>query len=182
MIYEFMGVLATTPRVGQNAVLGSMRHGFAGAGEYGAAYPINGVVIYAKGIPHRWETARVKRFVRIRRRDRVAQAVSWAMAAQNGRFHSHQELNGTDPVYDRDAVDRCIASIVDAERQWENKLRREKVTLDLVYEDHIQNDPQWAAQAIFDSWDMPYEAGPTDVHPTESDLKLEWIQRYREGE
>jgi LPS sulfotransferase NodH len=180
MIYDFLGVLATTPRVGQNAVLGSMRHGFPGAGEYGAAYPIDGVVIYAKGLPHKWEPARTTRFVRIWRRDTIAQAVSWAMAAQNGRFHSHQELTG-EAVYDRDDITSALNAIRDGDRAWKADLLRRKVTLTLCYEDHIRDDPQPAAQAIFDSWEMPLTAGPTDIHPTESELKLEWIERYKAG-
>ena len=66
------------------------------------------------------------RFVTVRRADRDAQAVSWALAQQTGHWGRGpgQPAVAHEPVprYDRAAIDDCRRRIVDSERGWADLL------------------------------------------------------------
>ena len=74
-------------------------------------------------------------WIRIQRRDRVAQAVSWARAVQTGHWASTQRA-GWPPVYSRRHIAYRLACIEQDEAHWDRWFdAREEAPLVLHYED-----------------------------------------------
>jgi LPS sulfotransferase NodH len=64
------------------------------------------------------------RYVRLTRRDRVRQAVSWLRAAQTGRWAAHVPADDdAAPRYDAAALDAIVRHIGAAERAWDDFFR-----------------------------------------------------------
>jgi hypothetical protein len=192
----FEGVLATTPRVGQNAILSCIRFAYPSANEYGKARPDypplhfpGGVLIYSTGDPGEVDLdADVdRRFVRIRRRNIIAQAVSWAMAAQTGRYLSTDISKPDLPVYNAAMITDRLNRILDIEHYWEGFFDHLDVNpLELIYEDDIMNPsttPQIAALRVLTYFELPYKTplGPSEFEPFDLTLKHDWTVRYRNG-
>lgn len=75
------------------------------------------------------------RWVAIRRRDQVAQAVSWARALQTGRWASHQR-SAWPGVYCRPLIESLRRRIVEHESGWDRYFEREGIEpLRIDYED-----------------------------------------------
>jgi hypothetical protein len=190
---DFQGIIATTPRVGQNAVLGAIRHAFPGANEYGHAEVATqirngqhlGTYIYAAGSPYQPRPAKVTKVVRMRREDRLAQAVSLAMAHQTGRYHSWQAIRRKGIKYSRVLVMDALKEIERKEMIWDSFLKASKleVTDELIYEQDVLPDPAAAALRILHSWGFDHitELGPTNVERFSSAEKDVWMARFREG-
>lgn len=118
------------------------------------------------------------RWIRLRREDRLGQALSWARARQTGRWAAHRD--GRPPVYRRGAIDRALSRIETGEAFWEQRLAGHDV-LELTYEaltaeplatvnrvlDWLGEDPVDAvslplarqADATSDAWRARYLAG-----------------------
>ncbi len=141
-------LLCTTPRVGQNAVLSALRGVAPGAGEHGAAYPTDGLLITGSHTIIETPPALLTHHVRLCRNDRVAQAVSWAHAAATGRFHSWQTAPLAGDVTDED-IAAGLLEIGRREQAWDVRLRGLDV-LELTYEDDVQDDPMRAAARIIE--------------------------------
>ena len=60
------------------------------------------------------------RFVHLRRRDVVAQAVSWAKALQTHYWHPDEDVQpgGQTPHYDEELINRLVATIEQFEADW----------------------------------------------------------------
>lgn len=171
--------LCTTPRVGQNAVLGALRHVVPGAAEGKAtARASDGVLIFSSQSPVKLPAARETYYVRMSRRDTVSQAISWVQAQQSGRYHSHQAASG-ELRFSREEVERAKEAIELRETEWDAYLEGVDA-LRLVYEDDVESDATAAAQRILDYAGIPGTAGPTDVHRFDSSLKLEWLKMWSE--
>lgn len=168
--------ICTSPRVGQNAVLGSLRHANTGAGEGRHAHPVDGVLIRSLSHPQPLPEAERTEFVRLTRTDRVAQAISFAVALQTGRFHSWQERT-REPEFNRLFVEQSLARIEYGEQCWDEHLAGRAV-LCLNYEHDIAPDPCVAAQRILRWVGLSGSAGPTDVVPFDGDVKRDWRQRW----
>ncbi len=78
----------------------------------------------------------------IRRKNKIEQAVSWAMAAQTGRFTSLQADSATNsaPQFDFTLIDSLHQLILDGERGWNDYFRtHQKKHIDVFYEDLVDN-------------------------------------------
>lgn len=193
MLLDFQGIIATTPRVGQNAVLGAIRYAFPGANEYGHAEVATqirngqhlGTYIYAAGSPFQPRPAKITKVVRMRREDKLAQAVSLAMAHQTGRYHSWQSIRRKGIKYSRRLILDALEEIERKEFIWDSFLDATKyeVTDELVYEHDVLPDPTAAALRILHGWGFEYitDLGPTNVERFSSAEKDEWMARFREG-
>ena len=182
---KLYGLIATTPRVGQNAVLGPIRTVIPGADQYGDARPFNNILILTAGYPTPAPNAHDTRYVRISRQDKVAQAISWVLADATGRFLSTQTSNATEPRYDRDRIQTCLDNIAAGETVWNRYLINQKV-LDLNYETDIAADPADAAQKILRWFGLsrphrPVAPGPTDIRRFDIDRKERWRQLWDTG-
>jgi LPS sulfotransferase NodH len=89
------------------------------------------------------------RVVRLKRRDRIAHAISYARATMSGIWRKEQEAAGAVPVeYSREAVDRARASLDRQEADWDalfNELRIAPLTL--WYED-VADRPSEAVRSV----------------------------------
>ena len=63
----------------------------------------------------------ITRVIRVTRRDRLGQAISWVRARQTGRYAAHQRA-WRPPRYRRDAIDRALHAIEHAEAGWDRFL------------------------------------------------------------
>lgn len=184
---SFAAVLYTTPRVGQNAVLRCLRSVIPGADEWGAAQPIDGKLVMSINRPPpsnlvkrgfdltncRWGDP-----VYMRRRDKIAQAISWAVAAQTGRFTSEVKARG-EPEYRRQDVQQALDTIVDQEHRWMSVLPDRY--LEVWYEDHVETDPRDAARLILRFWGFDGEPADPGLVRVESDVKARWRQQWDTG-
>lgn len=187
---SFVGILHTTPRVGQNAVLRALRSVFPGADEWGAARPDHGRLVCAINRPppgNAWDHldvsgARWGAPVFMRRMDMVDQAISWTVASQTGRFRSDVPARGI-PEYDHDGILAAMATIRDQEARWANHFAETgEKPLEIWYEADVRDDPRVAARAILDWWDVSGEPCVPDLERVESDVKREWRRRWDESQ
>jgi len=123
-------------------------------------------------------------FIRLSRRDRVAQAVSLAHAQQTGRWSVLYDAKKGPARYSRDLIHRALADIEEQEAAWQmylSALNQPKV-LNVAYED-LANDYQVTLSRILVSLDrdLPQDFAQP-VRPEESGAKAEWAARYRRGD
>jgi trehalose 2-sulfotransferase len=125
--------------------------------------------------------------VRVRRRDVLRQAVSWAMAQQTGVWGvrtDDDERAAQSPVgYDAALIDTCCRRIVEADRRWQELFADlESTALEVVYEDLVDS---YADTVITVAAHIGVALDPDDVAPPrlrrQADDRSElWLARYRE--
>jgi trehalose 2-sulfotransferase len=129
------------------------------------------------------------RVIRLTRRDRVRQAVSWARAAQDGVWvvsDTEPPAPSGEPVYDREFISGLEGLLVEAERGWPTLCAELGVTpFDVVYEDLV--DPAIYADTVrsvlvhlgLDDPDDPAIAiPPPRTHRQSDSLNDDWVYRY----
>jgi len=85
--------------------------------------------------------------IRLRRRDRLGQAISLVRAMQTQQFASSQPQSGV-ASYDAARIRRCLRSLEEQEARWDHILRRlGAAPLEFIYED-VLRDPQAAINRI----------------------------------
>lgn len=124
-------------------------------------------------------------WIRIRREDRVAQAVSWERALQTGRWAAHQRPTFTlSPVYRRRAIERRLRAIAHDEAWWDAVLENETV-LDLTFE-RLRTVRAATIRQVLTYLDVPGGGGvgvPDDSLRSQSDgISQDWIRRFRSGQ
>jgi hypothetical protein len=180
-VLSFVGRLYTTPRVGQNAVLGSLRTVIPGAAEYGAHSVSDGRLVFSTNRPvpiEEFDTNQIGDPVWLSRRDRVAQAISWTVAAQTGQFRSEHPRRSV--TYARTDIQAALDTIDDQERHWGWLLRNERY-LRLWYEDDVERDPRVAAAMILDWWSIDGVPGEPGLVRRDADVKAVWRHLWDEG-
>lgn len=81
------------------------------------------------------------RAIRLRRNDRLAQAISWSRVRQTRQYRAG-DAPESEPRYDAAEIRRSLQSIENQEKYWRKRLRKIRQTpLEIAYEDLIQ-DPQ----------------------------------------
>lgn len=124
------------------------------------------------------------RFVHLRRRDVVAQAVSWAKALQTHYWHPGEVVlpGGAHPHYDEELIGRLVATIETLEARWNDWFTEHRiVACEVVYEE-LAADPLGTAHAVLDCLglavrpDRPLVIG----HRRQADqVNDEWSARFR---
>lgn len=118
-------------------------------------------------------------WIRIQRRDRLGQAISWARALQTDRWASWQtEVRA--PRYQRALVASRLAAIADAEAGWDDYLRGRRC-LSLAYEDLV-TDPENTLRSVLRYLEVP-DADDRSVPRPESQRQAdgvndEWRHRW----
>lgn len=126
-------------------------------------------------------------FVWIVRKDKVAQAVSWAIAAQTGIYAKRQEENQSklqDPVFDPELIDNLYQMIIAGELGWQSFFEGNQIEpLKVTYEDFF-DQYSTAGLKILDFLGVNY---PSDLAFTaggmvkqRTSLNIEWAQKFRE--
>jgi LPS sulfotransferase NodH len=125
------------------------------------------------------------RAVRIRRLDRLGQALSWARAQQTGQFRAGDRAS-REPAYSRDLVDRARQFLEEEDASWARVLAAQGLTaLELTYEDLVQ-DPQRQVDRVAALMRL---RGRPAVDPAQVTVRVqrdaatdEWRARYLAGD
>lgn len=126
------------------------------------------------------------RFVHLRRRDVVAQAVSWARSVQT-HFWQPGEVaapGGQRPRYDRDLITQLVARVEGLEAGWGTWFETQGLVPHEVTYEELSADPTGTAHAVLDflGVDLPEGVDLTTGHRRQADaLNVEWITRFRSG-
>jgi len=132
-----------------------------------------------------WTTLRPERIVRVRRRDRLAQAVSLTIATQTGRFSS---LDGEsdDLVYDPAQIQASWDYIERSEAAWDGFLEPCGADLREVDYDDLREMDDVAFKALAEFLSPDAMDGPTlelpAVRSQSSARNAEWVERFRTEE
>ncbi|WP_230279984.1 Stf0 family sulfotransferase [Croceicoccus sp. Ery15] len=129
------------------------------------------------------------RFVHLRRRDIMGQAISFAIARQTGVWITRQQGNGAEPRYDFLAIHDCLVQLTDHNADWQRLIAtsgRPAIALD--FED-AKTDLSQAVSQIAALMDVPLaDHGPAIAERTRQqggDRNAEWrakfIADYRSG-
>lgn len=118
------------------------------------------------------------RWIRVDRRDRVAQAVSWVRALQTGAWIRDQRAR-LPPIYDRRAIAGRITELEAAEAGWDAVIGG-RPCVRIAYED-LAASPVRFARDVLASLGCDREVGPPDLTPQADALSAEWIARYHAG-
>jgi len=91
-------------------------------------------------------------YVHLRRRDVVAQAVSWAKALQTHFWHPGEavEPGGRDPHYDEELIGRLVATIEKFEAAWTSWFAAHGIVPCEVSYEELAADPLSAAHKVLD--------------------------------
>lgn len=125
------------------------------------------------------------RFIRLRRRDELSQAVSWNRALQSDGWHylAEQKFEGR-YVYDFPGIALGIRRVRRAERAWRRFFERAGVEpLTLYYEDYLEDVPgavQRIAAYLGVELAAPVDASPGTLRIQRDERNAEWARRYRE--
>lgn len=124
------------------------------------------------------------RFVHLRRRDVVAQAVSWAKALQTHYWHPNEavEPGGQQPHYDEELISRLVAGIQEFEAGWTRWFAAQRIEpVEIVYEE-LAADPMGAAAGVLDHLGLQVPADRRLVvgHRRQADqINADWTARFR---
>lgn len=123
------------------------------------------------GVPVVW--------IHLRRRDRVAQAVSLAKALQTGQFSSRQTRTG-EAEYDADLIRSCIESTAQGDAIWEDHFADHDITpIEVWYED-LSADPAHEIRRLLDALGRSdLEVRPPVMERQFDSTNGEWIERFR---
>jgi Stf0 sulphotransferase len=131
------------------------------------------------------QTLERTRFILLRRRDRVAQAVSLTRAELSGRFHSNQ--NDGRPVsrsdYDGDHIARNLDRIDRNERDLADFVTRTGKEAPTVYYEDICADPAAFVGLVCGLLDLPAPEAPAtdvDLEILRDAISEKWSARFRE--
>ena len=119
----------------------------------------------------------VDRWILITRRDRLAQAVSWARAIQTGRWADWQK-GLLPPVYSRSRIQRCLEQIHRDEAAWRQELGE---VHEVVYEELVADFPGVLA-ATLGHLGLEATALPAPGMTRQADeVSAAWVERFRSG-
>ena len=124
------------------------------------------------------------RFFHIRRRDLVGQAISFAIARQNGVWISGQEGNGRVPEYDFQQVYRCLGTLVDHNAAWQAAIAQTGLPFDGMDFEDIRKDLPAAVDRVASLLHIDLPSTALDVsEKTEKqsgERNAEWRARFLE--
>lgn len=125
-------------------------------------------------------------FVHLRRRDVVAQAVSWAKASQTHFWHPGEavEPGGSQPHYDGALIGRLVTTIEQFEQRWRRWFADHGIEpFEVVYEE-LAADPQRVAHQVLDHLGLQLPPGRqlATGHRRQADqINADWAARFRAG-
>lgn len=173
-------MICSTPRAGATALLEALRGACPGAHEYPDATEHDGIyvtMVHWAQMPVTLPEADETKYVRLYRSDRNAQAVSWAVAAGTGRFHSTQPPRTTDPDVTPGDIAVLRSTIHRADLSWQQWLDG-KPTLNVCYERDLNGRYEQGAREILAWCGIPGEPAPVTLRPVDVDLKESLLNRW----
>ena len=126
------------------------------------------------------------RFVHLRRRDVVAQAVSWAKALHTHFWHPGEAVapGAQEPRYDEELIGRLVAAIESYERDWTMWFASHRIVPCEVTYEELAADPPRTAQRVLDHLGLhvPPDRQLVVGHRRQADrLNADWITRFTSG-
>ena len=123
-------------------------------------------------------------FVHLRRRDVVAQAVSWARSLQTHFWHPGEAVlpGGQDPHYDEELIGRLVTTIERVEADWAAWFTSHSVTPCEVTYEELAADPLHTAQKVLDylGLNIPPDRQLVVGHQRQADqLNADWIAKFK---
>ncbi len=121
------------------------------------------------------------RFVHLRRRDVVGQAVSWARAEQSGYWQQGDKAQA-DARLDLDQIDALVATIHEHNDAWRTWFAAGAVEpLDVTYETLVCRPGQTVTRILdFIKVEPPTDWIPESPHRQQADaMNADWVRRYR---
>jgi LPS sulfotransferase NodH len=124
------------------------------------------------------------RFVHLRRRDVVAQAVSWAKSLQTHFWHPGEAVapGGQDPHYDEELIGRLVTTIETYEADWTAWFVAHDIAPCEVAYEELAADPPGTAQKVLGylGLDVPTDRQLVIGHRRQADqVNAEWIARFK---
>jgi LPS sulfotransferase NodH len=124
------------------------------------------------------------RFVHLRRRDVVAQAVSWAKALQTHSWHPGEavEPGGQHPHYDDELIGRLVAAIERSEADWTSWFATNGIVPPQVVYEELAADPPRAARTVLDflGLHVPQDRQLVIGHRRQADhINADWAARFK---
>jgi LPS sulfotransferase NodH len=127
------------------------------------------------------------KYIWMRRRNHVEQAVSWAIACQTGFWTQTREKKlepRTPPKFDFKVIDEWCKRIAAHEAGWENYFRENQIEpLVLCYEDLVASH-RAAAERVLEFLGLPIppdmEIPPPTVEKQATRISEQWATRYLE--
>lgn len=122
------------------------------------------------------------RFLRISRRNRIAQAVSWAKGEQSGKFSSKQSGKPAPNLrYDFDHINRHFTHINEAEKGWDAFFQRHGISPHHVYYEDLIADYEETFREVLHAVDIPMSHKLTVEQPLQRQadhVNQEWAARF----
>jgi LPS sulfotransferase NodH len=131
------------------------------------------------GQEHASDLLRVQRFIRIERRDRLAQAVSLALARQTQSWMSIQ-ARAADPAYDEHKISHALAILERDYRAWDRWFEAAGVAPLTIYYEELVADPLAVLNNIMREFELDPVSSlpPVPTRKQASDLNETWKRRY----
>jgi LPS sulfotransferase NodH len=121
----------------------------------------------------------IEKFIRIERRDRLAQAVSLALARQTQSWMSIQD-KAAEPRYDEHKIAHALAVLDRHTRSWDRWFRAAKIQPLLVYYEDLVADPLAVLNTVLQEFDLGLLSSLPFVPTNRQASKLndEWKRRF----
>lgn len=171
-------MLCSTPRCGSTALLEAIRGAIPGAREYPDAEETDGVYFALVHWPQMPVSFEPDKIVYLYRDDKLAQAVSWAVAAGTGRFHSTQQPKCAEPAVSLGDVAVLRGQIKRFDLSWRQWLDG-KPRLEVCYERDLNGRYPEGARRILEWLGVEGEPAPVTLHPVDVELKQGLISAYK---
>ncbi|MFO7803951.1 MAG: Stf0 family sulfotransferase, partial [Desulfovermiculus sp.] len=123
------------------------------------------------------------RFVLIRRRDLLSQAISYEIATQTGQWSSNWS-KGREPEYSRQAITKKMQSIISQNANWRLFFARNAINWqEVVYEDMLANPEdtiQRAVDHLVPELEITAQAelSTSGLKKQGNDLNTQWKERF----
>lgn len=128
---------------------------------------------------HHFVTYHDVRLIRLERRDRYRQAISYSKGLQTKQWTSGRDRR-REPIYDFGQICRCFFLIERSYAYWESYLNLRNLKADLFEYETLVSNPQPYVNAL------AVHAGETDLPAPETNLKVqrddrteEWLERFQ---
>lgn len=125
------------------------------------------------------------RYVWVVRENRVAQAVSWAIAAQTGKYSSPQKAKSDkESRFDFEYIDNLYRLIEESEAGWQNYFQQARIEpITIVYEEFVR-DYEGTALRTLNSLGINIpeniKFGKKDLKKQANRINEEWIEKYKQ--
>ena len=123
------------------------------------------------------------RYIRIVRRDKVRQAVSWAIADQTGIYNSIWPLPPRrEPAFDPRMIDDRLERILRDEYRWDRFFSDHGIQPLTLFYENFMGDFGRAVREVLDYLEIEHpkdvSMGPPPLEKQSSDVNDEWVERY----